>query len=79
MKNFLLILFGLFIAGVFYGIYLNIEGNVFYHIVFGVSIIFFAFIFMPLFIFYRYQKGKYKKYKIDPNSKNPFKINKDQL
>jgi len=79
MKIFLKTLFVLFIIGILTGIYLNITGNELYHIVFGISILFFAFIFMPVFIFYRYKKGKYKKYVIDPNSKNPFKINQKDL
>lgn len=74
MKLFLKILFALFILGVFTGIFLQLSGDKNYEIVFGLSILFFAFLFMPLFIYYRYKKGKYKKYQIDPNSKNPFKI-----
>lgn len=74
MKLFLKILFALFILGIMAGIYLQITENKIYEIVFGLSILFFAFLFMPLFIYYRYKKGKYKKYQIDPNSKNPFKI-----
>ncbi len=79
MKTVLKILFALFIAGVFYGIYLNIQGDDFYHQVFGISILFFSFIVMPLFIYHRYQLGKYKKYVLDPKSKNPFKIDEDKL
>ena len=79
MKTFLKILFALFIAGVFYGIYLNIQGDDFYHQVFGISILFFSFIVMPLFIYHRYQQGKYKKYVLDPKSKNPFKIDEKDL
>ena len=79
MKTVLKILFALFIAGVFYGIYLNIQGDDFYHQVFGISILFFSFIVMPLFIYHRYQQGKYKKYLLDPKSKNPFKIDEKDL
>ena len=31
-------------------------------IVMGLGILYLAFIFMPLFIYYRYRDGKYKKY-----------------
>ncbi len=79
MKALLQILFALFILGVFYGIYLNVQGDDFHHQVFGISIIFFSFIVMPLFIYYRYQQGKYKKYVLDPKSKNPFKIEEEDL
>jgi len=79
MKIFLQILFALFILGIAGGIYLQATGNQKYHVVFGVSIIFFSFIIMPLFIYHRHQLGKYKKYVFDPKSKNPFKVDKDKL
>ena len=79
MNTILKILFALFLAGVFYGIYLNTQGDDFHHQVFGISILFFSLIVMPLFIYHRYQQGKYKKYVLDPKSKNPFKIDEDKL
>ena len=45
----------------------------------GVGAFFMAFILMPLFIFYRYKNGKYKKYVLDPKKKNPFKIDEKDL
>ena len=62
-----------------FGGYLNLIGNSFYDVVIGIDILFLSFILMPLFIYYRYKKGKYKKYVIDPKSKNPFKINQKDL
>lgn len=79
MKLFLQILFAAFVLGIAAGIYLQLTGDKNYEIVYGLSIIFFAFLFMPCFIYYRYKKGKYKKYVLDPNSKNPFKIDQKDL
>ncbi len=74
MKTLLKILFFIFIGGLIVGFYLQKTNNENYQIVFGLDILFLSFILMPLFIFYRYKNGKYKKYVIDPKSKNPFKI-----
>lgn len=79
MKLLLKILFFIFIAGLIIGGYLNLIGNSVYNLVIGIDILFLSFILMPLFIYYRYKKGKYKKYVIDPKSKNPFKINQKDL
>jgi len=79
MKLLLKILFFIFIGGLMFGGYLNLIGNSFYDVVIGIDILFLSFILMPLFIYYRYKKGKYKKYVIDPKSKNPFKINQKDL
>lgn len=38
-------------------------------IVMGLGVFFMAFVLMPLFIFYRYKNGKYKKYKLNNNKK----------
>jgi len=79
MKLLLKILFFIFIAVLITGGYLNLIGNSVYNLVIGIDILFLSFILMPLFIYYRYKKGKYKKYVIDPKSKNPFKINQKDL
>ena len=79
MKTVLKILFFIFIGGLIIGFYLQKINNENYRLVLGVDIIFLSFILMPLFIFYRYKNGKYKKYVIDPKSKNPFKINQKDL
>ena len=43
-------------------------------IVMGLGIFYLSFLFMPLFIYYRYRDGKYKKYIInDEKLKNAFK------
>lgn len=79
MKTLLKIFFIIFIGGLIAGFYLQKTNNETYQIVFGLDILFLSFILMPLFIFYRYKNGKYKKYVIDPKSKNPFKINQKDL
>ena len=79
MKILLKILFILFLGSMIIGFYMkysNIENA---DILIGLGVLFLSFILMPLFIFYRYQQGKYKKYVLDPKSKNPFKIDKDKL
>lgn len=79
MKILLKILFFIFIGDLIVGLYLQYIGNPIYKIVIGLDILFLSFILMPLFIFYRYKNGKYKKYIIDPKSQNPFKINQKDL
>jgi len=61
------------------GAYLKYQDHPKGEIVIGLSILFLSFILMPLFIFYRFRNGKYKKYVLDPKSKNPFKINEEDL
>jgi len=79
MKTILKILFVIFIGGLLVGFYLQKINNPNYQIVLGLDILFLSFILMPLFIFYRYKNGKYKKYVIDPKSKNPFKVDQKDL
>ncbi len=79
MKIVLKIFFFIFIGGLIAGLYLKNSNHPKAEIILGVDIIFLSFVLMPLFIFYRYRNGKYKKYVLDPNSKNPFKIDKDKL
>jgi len=79
MKTILKILFFIFIGGLLVGFYLQKTNDPNYQIVLGLDILFLSFILMPLFIFYRYKNGKYKKYVIDPKSKNPFKVDQKDL
>ena len=79
MKILLKILFILFLGSMITGFYMkysNIENA---DIVIGLGVLFLSFILMPLFIFHRHQLGKYKKYQLDPKSKNPFKIKEEDL
>lgn len=79
MELFIKILFYIFIGGLLAGGYLYLNGDADYEKVVGIDILFLTFILMPLFIYHRYKKGKYKKYVIDPKSKNPFKVNQKDL
>lgn len=79
MKLFLKILFIIFIGTLITGFLLKRIQHPNADVIIGLDILFLAFIFMPLFIYYRYKKGKYKKYVIDPKSKNPFKVNQRDL
>jgi len=62
MKTLSTILFIIFIVWIGVGIYLLNTEHEKAQIVMGLAVFFFSFIFMPVFIYYRYRKGKYKKY-----------------
>lgn len=47
------------------GVYLLITEHSKAQIVMGLGVFFMAFILMPVFIYYRYKDGKYKKYILD--------------
>ena len=79
MKILLKILFILFLGSMVIGFYMKYSNTENADIVIGLGVLFLSFILMPLFIFYRYQQGKYKKYVLDPKSKNPFKIDEKEL
>jgi len=79
MKTLVTILFTLFLGTIIVGFYMKYTHQEKADVVIGVAVLFLSFILMPVFIYYRYQLGKYKKYVLDPKSKNPFKIDKDKL
>lgn len=79
MKLLLKIFFIVFILSMIIGGYLKYLGHPKGDIVVGLAILFLSFVLMPLFIYYRFRNGKYKKYVLDPKSKNPFKIDKENL
>ncbi|TCP23927.1 hypothetical protein EV195_10792 [Tenacibaculum skagerrakense] len=69
MKTLLKILFILFLVWMATGIYLlNIEHEK-AQIVMGLGVMYMSFILMPIFIYYRYKDGKYKKYIIENKDK----------
>lgn len=79
MKLILKILFVVFLVWMIVGVYLiNIEHEK-AQVVMGLGVLFLSFIFMPLFIYYRYKDGKYKKYIInDEKLREAFKnVGKD--
>lgn len=65
MKQVSQILFIIFIVWIAIGIYLLNTEHEKAQIVMGLGVFFFSFIFMPVFIYYRYRNGKYKKYVIN--------------
>ncbi len=68
MKLLLKILFALFIIGISTGFIMQYLGNPKHQLIIGLSILFLSFVLMPLFIFYRFRKGKYKKYVLNKDS-----------
>ena len=67
MKTLLKILFVILLLWMIAGFYfLNTEQPK-AQVVMGLGVLFMSFILMPLFIYYRYKDGKYKKYIINNN------------
>lgn len=62
MKLTLKILFILFFIWMAIGLLLINTGHEKAHLVMGLGVFYFSFLCMPLFIYYRYRDGKYKKY-----------------
>lgn len=65
MKNLLKILFIIFILWMTVGGYLEYTEHPKGPIVMGLGVMYLSFIFMPIFIYWRYKDGKYKKYIIN--------------
>jgi hypothetical protein len=65
MKLTLKIMFVIFLVWMAIGIYLVDAEHEKAQIVMGLGVFYFSFLFMPLFIYYRYKDGKYKKYIIN--------------
>lgn len=62
MKILLKILFAIFFICIAVGIYFVNTTKENAEVIMGLCILYFSFICMPLFIYYRYKDGKYKKY-----------------
>ncbi len=67
MKTVLKILFVVFLLWMLTGTYLLNTEHPKGQIVMGLGVLFMSFILMPIFIYYRYKDGKYKKYIINGN------------
>jgi len=65
MKLALKIMFIVFVIWLITGAYLVNTEHEKAQIVMGLGVLYLSFIFMPLFIYYRYKDGKYKKYIIN--------------
>ncbi|QTE24048.1 hypothetical protein [Polaribacter cellanae] len=74
MKILLKILFIVFLVWVTVGAYLINTNHEKAKIVMGLCVLYLSFICMPIFIYFRYRDGKYKKYIInDDKLRNAFK------
>ena len=62
MKLALKILFVVFVLWMITGAYLINTEHEKAQVVMGLGVLYLSFLFMPLFIYYRYRDGKYKKY-----------------
>ena len=62
MKNLIIILFIVFLVWMIIGGYLINTEHEKAQVVMGLGVLYLSFLFMPLFIYYRYRDGKYKKY-----------------
>jgi len=62
MKILLKIMFVIFVCWVAIGVYLLQIDHPKAQIVMGLGIFYFSFLWMTIFIYYRYKDGKYKKY-----------------
>ncbi|MFY0632068.1 MAG: hypothetical protein JXR05_17040 [Flavobacteriaceae bacterium] len=65
MKNLLKILFIIFVVWMSVGGYLEYTEHPKGKIVIGLCVLYLSFILMPIFIYWRYKDGKYKKYIIN--------------
>jgi len=67
-------MFIIFLVWMVTGLYLINTEHEKAQIVMGLGVFYFSFLFMPLFIYYRYRDGKYQKYILnDEKLKNAFK------
>ncbi len=62
MKTLVKILFFIFLVWMAVGAYLLNVQHPKAEVVMGLGVFFMAFVLMPIFIYYRYRDGKYKKY-----------------
>ena len=65
MENLLKILFIIFLIWMAIGGYLEYTEHPKGPVVMGLGVMYLSFIFMPIFIYWRYKDGKYKKYIIN--------------
>ena len=77
MKNLLKILFVVFALWMSIGGYLEYTEHPKGKVVMGLGVLYLSFILMPIFIYWRYKDGKYKKYVIKDDLFFPKKNQKD--
>lgn len=62
MKYLVIVLFVIFLIWMATGVYLLSVNHEKGQIVMGLGVFFMSFVLMPVFIYYRYRDGRYKKY-----------------
>ncbi|MFT5761950.1 MAG: hypothetical protein ACI8WA_001074 [Polaribacter sp.] len=77
MKLVLKILFIIFILWMSIGIFLLKTEHPKAEIVMGLGVFYLSFLLMPIFIYYRYKDGKYKKYQLNDQKLKELMKNKD--
>jgi len=70
MKKILIIILLLVLGTLVYGFYIKNNGDANGEIVIGISVLVIAFIFMPLFIYYRYKNKNIKDFTFDKYKKD---------
>ena len=78
MKKVILVLFVIFLAWMGVGGYLEYTEHPKGPVVMGLGVLFLSFILMPVFIYWRYRHGKYKKYIIKDDLFFPKKNQKNE-
>lgn len=77
MKLVLKILFIIFILWMSIGIFLLKTEHPKAEIVMGLGVFYLSFLLMPIFIYYRYKDGRYKKYQLNDQKLKELMKNKD--
>ena len=77
MKTLLKILFIIFIIWITTGFYLEYTDHPKGKVVVGLCVLYLSFILMPIFIYWRYRDGRYKKYVIKDDLFFPKKEDKE--
>lgn len=65
MKLLLKVMFAVFVVWLCAGIYLLQTQHTKAQVVMGLAVFYLSFVLMPIFIYYRYRDGKYKKYQLN--------------
>ena len=78
MKLLLKVLFAVFVVWLCVGIYLLQTQHPKAQVVMGLVVFYLSFVLMPIFIYYRYRDGKYKKYQLNDEKIRELLKNKDK-
>ncbi|UMB53079.1 hypothetical protein MKD41_12130 [Lutibacter sp. A64] len=70
MKQILIIILLVILGALVYGFYIKNNGDANGEIIIGISVLVIAFVFMPLFIYYRYKNKNIKDFTFDKYKKD---------